>query len=163
MTPQPKVFAESSSTGCEAELYKLSNIADTQTLTATDIIDGSDVEQIGNNQQQMLSTNSPYKSSATKDVARYWQMRVNNSDLPINASDVKYTLSPSDEANNPFKENKVELRVLDIEKIDCSDEEATSIITGGISLEFRELSNLVSGTFLGQINVCVQVSGNLCD
>lgn len=166
LTPQPKVFAQSNSTGCEAEPYQLSiiQLTDTPTLTATDIINDTDfVEQIGNNQEQSLPTISPYRSNVTKDVSQYWQMRVNNSDLPINASDVKYRLKSSNEANNPFQENKVELRALgSIEQIEnCSDE--TTVIAGGISLQFNELSQLTPGTFKSEIEVCVPVNGVQCD
>lgn len=163
LIPQPKVLAQSNSTACEAELYKLSNVqlADTLKLTSSDVLD-TDVEQIGNNRQQTLPTNSPYKPSATKDVAKYWQMRVNKLDPSINASDVKYTLIPSNQVNNPFKQDQVQLRVFDsIDQIEeCGDE--TIIIAGGISLEFRELSKLKPGIFQGQIEVCVQVNGNQC-
>lgn len=165
LTPQPKVFA-SNSIGCEAELYQLSTLqlTDTPTLTATDIINDTDfVEQIANNQQESLPTTSPYKSSATKDVPQYWQMRVNNSDVSINANDVKYRLISSNETNNPFQENKVELRVLgSIEQIEnCSDE--TTVIAGGISLQFNELSELTPGIFQSEIEVCIPVNGVQCD
>ena len=162
LTSQPKVFAQTNSAACEAELYQLSNfeLADTPKLAATDVLD-TDVEQIGNNQEQMLPTSSPYKSSATKELPKYWQMKVKESDS-INNGDIKYTLIPSNQVNNPFKENKVELGLLgNPEEIEtCSDD--TIIIAGGISLKFSELSNLVPGTFQGQIEVCVQVGSNQC-
>lgn len=162
LTPQPKVFAQSNSKGCEANLYQLSNVAETQTITAADMIDDSDfVEQIGNNRDTTLPTNSPYKSTVNKQVAKYWQIRVRNSDLPLNTSDIKYTLLPSNETDNPFKANKFEPRVSAIEQIEtCADE--TTIIGGGINLKFMEVSNLVPGNYLGEIEVCVQVNGNQC-
>ncbi|MEO1427981.1 MAG: hypothetical protein AAFS12_13775 [Cyanobacteria bacterium J06632_19] len=162
LTPQSKTFAQSSITGCQAELYQLSTTAETQTLTASDLI-GSEVEQINiDSRLDNLPNNSPYKSSATKNIAQYWQMRVNNSDLSINAGDVKYRLIASNATNNPFKEGTVEIRALDsIEEIEeCSDD--TTVITGGISLVFTELENLIPGTFPGNINVCVPVNGNIC-
>ena len=162
LIPQSKTFAQSSLTGCQADLYQLSTTAETQTLTASDLID-SEVEQINiNSRLENLPNNSPYKSSATKNIAQYWQMRVKNSDLSINASDVKYRLISSNATNNPFKESTVEIKALGtIEQIEnCSDE--TTVIAGGISLVFNELANLVSGTFPGEINVCVPVNGNQC-
>lgn len=161
-TSQPKAFAQSS-IGCEAKLYELSNVAETQKLTAADMIDDSDfVEQIGNNREQSLPTNSPYKSNAIKNVARYWQMRVNDSDLPINANDVKYTLQPNSEENNPFKQSKFEAKPFStIETIEkCTDQ--TTVISGGVTLEFRELSSLVPGKYRGRIDVCIPVNGNQC-
>lgn len=165
LIPQPKVFAQSNSIGCEAKLYQpfVIQSTDTAKLTAMDIIDGAEVEQIGNNQQQRLSTNSPYKSSTTKDVANYWQMRVINSDLPINANDVKYTLRPSTfDQNSPFQRNKFEPKPFGaIETIEnCLDD--TTVISGGVTLEFRELSSLVPGKFRGEIEICVPVNGKQC-
>ena len=162
--PQSKVFAQSNLIGCQAEPYELSNIqlAETPRITASDIINDNDfVEQIGN-QEQTLPTTSPYKSTTTKDVPQFWQMRVNNSDLPINPSDVKYSLISNNEANNPFKENKVEPRIFgSIEQIEaCSDD--TTVIAGGISLQFSELSELAPGTFRGEIRVCLPVNGVQC-
>lgn len=165
LIPQPKVFAQSNSIGCEAKLYQpfVIQSTDTAKLTAMDIIDGAEVEQIGNNQQQRLSTNSPYKSSTTKDVANYWQMRVINSDLPINANDVKYTLRPSTfDQNSPFQRNKFEPKpfgTIDVIE-NCPDE--TTVISGGVTLEFRELSSLVPGKFRGEIEICVPVNGKQC-
>lgn len=156
--PQPKVFAQSDSTGCEAELYQLSShpLGITPTLTAEDII-GNQVEQIGNNQEQPLPTTSPYNLSATKNIAKYWRMRVNNSDLPINNDDVKYTLIDSSEQNSPFKQNKFEAKPLDTKVEESCSDETTVVITGGVTLEFSELSSLVPGNFQGQIDVCVQI------
>ena len=162
LTPQPKVFAQSNPNGCQAEEYQLTNVADTQRLTAKDVLD-TQVQQIGNNRQQELPTNSPYKlNSNSIDEPSYWQMRVKNSDLPINDSDVKYTLISSTEADNPFKTNRVELRVINIEQEKCLDND-TTVIKGGISFVFKELSNLVPGNYQGLINVCVPVNGVQCD
>ncbi|NJM17393.1 MAG: hypothetical protein HC836_23785 [Richelia sp. RM2_1_2] len=163
LTPQPKVFAQSNSIGCQANLDKpfVTQLTDTPKLTVMDII-GADVEQIGNNKQQTLSTNSPYKSSTTKDIASYWQMRVRNSDLPINANDVKYTLRPSIEQDSPFKRNKFEPKpfgTIDVIE-NCPDE--TTVISGGVTLEFRELSSLVPGKFRGEIEICVPINGKQC-
>lgn len=77
LIPQPKVFAQatssSSSIGCQAQEYELANVAQTQRLIASDIINDADlVEQVGSNQEQVLPTNSPYKSSTTKQVVQYW-------------------------------------------------------------------------------------------
>ncbi len=163
LTPQPQVLAQSNQSGCQANLYELSKIADTQRLTESDILNG-EVEQLNiDYKKETLATNSPYKASATIDVPRYWQMRVNNSDLPINTSDVQYTLISSNESNNPFKQNKFTPKVFgDIEQLETCSDNTTTVITSGISLEFTELSELVPGTFEGQIDICVQVNGNQC-
>ncbi|MEA5593961.1 hypothetical protein [Rivularia sp. UHCC 0363] len=156
-TPQPKVFAQSNSIGCQAELYQPSTIqlTDTPKLTATDIIGLNNVEQIGY-QEQPLPTTSPYKSSATKNIANYWQMKVKKSDLPISLEDIKYRLIPSSEPNNPFKQNKFEPKPFGvIEREACPNE--TIIVSGGITLEFKELSSFVPGKFRGDIQVCVQI------
>ncbi|MBE9215732.1 hypothetical protein IQ247_24215 [Plectonema cf. radiosum LEGE 06105] len=158
------MFAQSNSIGCEAKLDQpfVIKSTDTAKLTAMDII-GAEVEQIGNNQQQTLSTSSPYKSSTTKDVANYWQIRVKNSDLPINANDVKYTLRPNTfDQNSPFKRNKFEPKPFGtIETIEnCPDQ--TTVISGGVTLEFRELSSLVPGKFRGEIEICVPINRNQC-
>ncbi|MEL6457293.1 MAG: hypothetical protein AAFQ91_03425 [Cyanobacteria bacterium J06621_15] len=162
LTPQPKVFAQSNSAGCQAQLYQLSKTGENPKLTASELFNG-DIEQVDiDYRQQTLPTNSPYKSSATINVPRYWQMRVNNDDLPINSTSVKYTLRPSSNSNSPFTQDKFEAKVFgDIEQIEtCSDN--TTVITNGISLIFSELSELTPGFFQGQIDVCVQVNGNQC-
>lgn len=163
LTPQPKVFAQSNSNACNVNIYQLSYIGDTQKLGVTDIID-TDAEQvgIGGEDTNLKSDNVPFKDSSIPiDEPRYWQMRVNDSDLPININNVKYTLQSSNQQRNPFQENRVELRVLDIEQIEkCSDN--TTVISGGISLVFRELEKLVPGTYRGNIDVCVSVNGNQC-
>jgi len=171
LTPQPKVLAQSNATGCQANLYSLSSVESPNTLElkAIDIMDAngfvsgnSIVEQQAGNPEQPLPAVSPYKSSVTKDIGQYWQMRVKSSDIPINANDVKYQLRSNFEVDNPFKGTKFTVKPLgNIEQIEnCSDE--TVVISGGISVEFRELSTLVPGRFTGQIDVCVPVNGTQC-
>ncbi|WP_044290790.1 hypothetical protein [Rivularia sp. PCC 7116] len=164
LSPQPKVFAQTNSNSCEAGIYELINVADTQTIRPTDIL-STEVEQIGiGNESTSLETDgAPYRDSSNPiSEPRYWEMRVSNSDLPINTSDVKYTLQSNSQQNNPFQENRVELQVLDIEEIERCPDNNTTVISGGISLIFRELEQLVPGNFRGDINVCVSVNGNQC-
>ncbi len=170
LTPQPKVLAQSNATQCKANLYSLSSVESPNTLElkAIDIMDAngfvsgnSIVEQQAGNPEQPLPAVSPYKSSVTKNIQKYWQMRVKSSDI-INANDVKYRLRSTFEPDNPFKATKLTAKPLgNIEQIEnCADE--TIVISGGVSFEFKELSTLVPGRFTGQIDVCVPVNGTQC-
>ncbi len=171
LTPQPKVLAQSSSNGCQARLHTLSQVesAETLELKAIDIMDASGavsgnsiVDQQAGNPEQPLPAISPYKSSVTKNIQKYWKMRVNSSDLPINFNDVKYRVRSTFQPDNPFQATRFTPKPFgDIEQIEtCADQ--TIVISGGVSLEFRELSTLVPGRFTGQIDVCVPINGNQC-
>ena len=164
--PQSKVFAQSTVAACQAPLYILSVISGKDKipeLTQAEIIDDSDfVEQV-NTPEELLAGRVPYKATATRDIATYWQMRITKSDFDsLAGKNAKYKLINSDnQVGNPFNNNVTVQPLNNIQKQDCLDEK-TVVVSGGIKLEFSQLSQLVLGNFKAQIQVCVPTNNNLC-
>ncbi len=165
--PQPKVLAQSTLPGCEAPLYIFSIIPGKEKippLTAVEIIDDSDRVTQVTTQAELLAAKVPYKATATRDIQTYWQMRITKSDFDsLSGKAAKYKLiNPDNKPGNPFKNNIAVKPLNSIEKLtECSDNK-TVVIGGGVTLEFRELSQFVPGNFAAQIQVCVPTNNNLC-
>lgn len=163
--PQPKVLAQSTLPGCQAPLYIYSVIQNqAPQLTQAQIINGSDVQQVSNQEELLAASQVPYKPSATSEVPTYWQMRITNSDLnSLAGKNATYKVISSDnQTGNPFKNNATAKPLNQIQKIqDCTDTK-TVVVGGGMALEFNELSKLVSGTFKAEVQVCLPTNNNIC-
>jgi hypothetical protein len=162
-TPQSKTFAQQNPSGCQATLYQISLIeGKISDITPSEVIDDPDfVEQVGSGpQEQLLAAKVPIKSSITHDLPRFWQMRVNNSDLPsLSNNNAKYKVITDNKSGNPF--NKVDAKPINIQQITtCPDN--TVVVEGGLRLVFSQLSQLASGMSNAQIEVCVPANNNQC-
>lgn len=164
--PQPTVLAQSNSPGCQAKLYSLSVIeAKLPSLEASDLIDNN-VEQVGSYVEQFTSQDAlagkpPYKMSATRNVERYWQMRVNSSDIvSLSADKVRYRVINNNTSGNPF--SKANIKYYGDIKQYSSCVDGTVVIEGGFSIEFMDLPQLLPGNFRAQIEVCVPINGTQC-
>ncbi len=164
---QPKVLAQSTLPGCEANLYLPSIIPGKEKippLTAVEIIDDSDRVAQVTTQAELLAAKVPYKATATREIQTYWQMRITKSDFDsLSGETAKYKLiNPDTKPGNPFKNNITVKPLNTIQKLtECSDNK-TVVIGGGVTLEFRELSQFVPGSFTAKIQVCVPTNNNQC-
>ncbi len=163
-TPQSKAFAQQNPSGCQAELYQISLIeGKIPDITPSEVIDDSNfVEQVGSGpQERLLAAKLPIKSSITHDLQRFWQMRVNNTDLPsLLNNNAKYKVISDNKSGNPF--NKADAKPIgNIEQtIICADN--TVVVEGGLRIVFSQLSQLASGMSSAQIEVCVPANNNQC-
>jgi hypothetical protein len=161
--PQPKVFAQSNTLGCQAELYRLSVVQEkVPNLTQIDIVGDRNVEQV-RTREELLAGKPPYKLIATKEVPTYWQMRVKNTDSAslIGKNATYEVVNPENRTGNPLKKADAK-NFGNIQQITtCNDD--TVVVGEGVLLEFSELSQLsVDGTFKAQIQVCVPVNNTQC-
>jgi hypothetical protein len=162
-TPESKAFGQKNPSECQAALYQISLIeGKIPDITPSEIIDDSDfVEQVGSGpQEQLLAAKVPIKSSLTHDLQRFWQMRVNNTDLPsLSNNNAKYKVISDNKSGNPF--NKVDAQPINIQQITtCPDN--TVVVEGGLRLVFSQLSQLASGMSNAQIEVCVPANNKQC-
>lgn len=168
LAPQPRAFAQIP--GCNAELDKIfpiqGTITNLETLKASEFIGAQNVQQVGNqvdNQQNLLTIPVPsFQENITRQIEAFWRMRVKNSDLlSLGSKNATYKVTnESDKVDgSPF--NKVNISPLgNIRQVlPCSEE--TTIIEGGITLVFTDLSNIRvtkdKKRFQGKIQVCVPI------
>ncbi len=167
--PQPRAFAQNLP-GCDAELDKIfpiqGTITNLETLKASEFIGAQDVQQVGNqldNQQDLLAIPVPsFQQSITRKIEAFWRMRVKNSDFQsLGSKNATYeVINESDKVDgSPFNKVNINPEGTIREVLPCAED--TTIIEGGITLVFTDLSKIRvtkdKKRFQGKIKVCVPI------
>ncbi|RUT06126.1 hypothetical protein DSM106972_033320 [Dulcicalothrix desertica PCC 7102] len=132
---QPQAFAEERIDSCQLNIYEVPRLQLNQ-ITSSDILANS-VERV-DNQQSLFSARPRLNDLITRPLV--WEMRVNKTDLPINANQIQYQVAPERRNGNPF--NSVVVKAENFNDAVRSCDEKTAVIRGEVTLEFRDLHRI---------------------
>ncbi|MGI2902371.1 hypothetical protein [Tolypothrix sp. VBCCA 56010] len=100
---------------------------------------------------------SSYNSSITRQLEQLWRLRVPTDKVSSVTSN--YHFDGSSANSNPFNANNVVLEPLSIQRISTDQNTNTTVVQGGVRLQFRSLSRIRPGSYSGGLIVSVQYEG----